>query len=530
MHPQAGLQAQMMGGGGAPLQMQYPAQLQGALLPGMAALQPQGIPHHNPHQSHAGAMPPRAVEFNSQPAPVQHGMGQVGGGIAAAPPQQQVQSPAPVPAPPTAAIANPDVQYKAVHVRVKSANDEILPDGAARARKPNSRLGEDFVTQPLPGESGPSPRQIKAEQEKAAALAAKKAAKEEAERVRAEEEKKWNFADGIDATPEQEAMVRILYELFSKKHESYCSPFTNPREAADLGVQPTLFDLRGRVTAGEYTTIANFAVAVRDVFASCYLAFGHPDRSTLSKKCERLDAVFEQQITLLPRALRDAASLAVAPTSIFKAQDGGASGASSKEELANERRSSARRQSQVQVVTTLQLVERRRQAEAQALEQEKARAAREKREKAIADAEEWAGKTVDEAALQELRESYDGASLCHFLAAFAPVMEVPVAFSLIELELGLLHFTAASALVRWCVECLLRHSTFQSGVMRPMHKGPLPPSCTNLSAALASKLFVWGKYLETVLEKEARGEMVAENEQWLHEFQEGWVRSFAPRA
>mgnify|MGYP004126369789 CR=1 FL=1 len=56
---------------------------------------------------------------------------------------------------------------------------------------------------------------------------------------------------------------------------------------------------------------------VRDVFASCYLVHGHPERSLLSKKCERLDAIFEQNVTLLPLKQREAASLLAAPTTLL---------------------------------------------------------------------------------------------------------------------------------------------------------------------------------------------------------------------
>ena len=94
-------------------------------------------------------------------------------------------------------------------------------------------------------------------------------------------------------------------------------------------------------------------------------------------------------------------------------------------------------------MTTLQLVERRKLAEQQAQEQEKARVAREKREKAIMEAEEWARHEVKEEALRALRESYDGASVCHFLLAFAPVMGVP-GMLLLELEIALAHFPSAS--------------------------------------------------------------------------------------
>ena len=98
------------------------------------------------------------------------------------------------------------------------------------------------------------------------------------------------------------------------------------------------------MVAGAYKGLGEFAVAVRDVFASCYLTQGHPDRSPVSKKCERLDAVFEQNITLLPRYLRDAASLFAAPTAVL----------GPREEVAPSANSfTGRRQTQVQAVSTL---------------------------------------------------------------------------------------------------------------------------------------------------------------------------------
>ena len=47
----------------------------------------------------------------------------------------------------------------------------------------------------------------------------------------------------------------------------------------------TLVDVRATLVSGGYAGIGAFAVAVRDVFAACYMTHGHPDRSALSKKC-----------------------------------------------------------------------------------------------------------------------------------------------------------------------------------------------------------------------------------------------------
>ena len=127
-------------------------------------------------------------------------------------------------------------------------------------------------------------------------------------------------------------------------------------------------------------------MAVRDVFASCYLTQGHPDRSPVSKKCERLDAVFEQNITLLPRYLRDAASLFAAPTAVL----------GPREEVAPSANSfTGRRQTQVQAVSTLRLVESFKQRLAAESDAQKARAARERRERLISEAEAWASESID---------------------------------------------------------------------------------------------------------------------------------------
>ena len=125
-------------------------------------------------------------------------------------------------------------------------------------------------------------------------------------------------------------VVRVLQELFSQKHASVSRPFCDAAEAQALGVKPSLASVRSTLLSGGFPAIGPFAVAVRDVFANCYLTHGHPDRSALSKKCERIDAVFEQQIFLLPKTQREAASLAQAPTSLL----GGADAASSSTDAA----------------------------------------------------------------------------------------------------------------------------------------------------------------------------------------------------
>lgn len=57
--------------------------------------------------------------------------------------------------------------------------------------------------------------------------------------------------------------------------------------------------------SGEVADPFVFACHVRHVFASCYLGHGNPfGGAAIAKKCERLDALFEQQVLTLPRKVR----------------------------------------------------------------------------------------------------------------------------------------------------------------------------------------------------------------------------------
>ena len=179
-----------------------------------------------------------------------------------------------------------------------------------------------------------------------------------------------------------------------------------------------------------------------------------PCRRRAVRRCERLDAVFEQNITLLPRALRDNATLLIAPTSLL-----GGTPEEEKKQPSGEAttRTTGRRAAQVQAPSTLQLIELRKSREAAAADLERARASREKRERTIAEAEEWAARHVDAGAIESLRRSYDGLSLLHFLESFAAPLGVHP-FSGVEIELGLVAFPTISALLRELLDVLLRHS------------------------------------------------------------------------
>ena len=255
-------------------------------------------------------------------------------------------------------------------------------------------------------------------------------------------------------------------------------------------------------------------MAVRDVFASCYLTQGHPDRSPVSKKCERLDAVFEQNITLLPRYLRDAASLFAAPTAVL----------GPREEVAPSANSfTGRRQTQVQAVSTLRLVESFKQRQAAESDAQKARAARERRERLISEAEAWASESIDTPALETLRLDFDAVSLSAFVTAFATPLAIPAlanapGFSLLEFEIGLLAFPHASILLRVSVDAMLRHSTVRNGQFVPPSKTG-PPSGAALAGQLAQRVDAWARQLHKVLRQEARGEEV---EEWDLPYSEGY--------
>ena len=283
-----------------------------------------------------------------------------------------------------------------------------------------------------------------------------------------------------------------------------CPP-PSSRDRASAALRSNLSEVRAQVVSGTYASIGPFAVSVRDVFAACYMTHGHPDRSALSKKCERLDSVFEQNVTLLPRHLRDAASLFAAPTAVL--------GAAEETKPAAANSYTGRRAAQVQAVSTLRLVESFKQRTAAQADMEKARAAKERRERAVAEAEAWAAEAVDPRALDELRRSYDVVSLTTFLVSFAGPLSIPLlanatSFALIEYEIALLSCPHASLLFRVALDALLRHSTVKNGQFPPPPK--TTPSGASLAAQLAQRVDAWARTLARVERQEARGEEVEE--------------------
>ena len=77
----------------------------------------------------------------------------------------------------------------------------------------------------------------------------------------------------------------------------------------------------------------------------------------------------------------------------------------------------------------------------------------------------------------------------------------------------------ASCLPRQVLDALLRHSDFKNGKLVP--PGKFIPTMANLSSTFAARLSTWIKYLNEVLAKEERGELIDDNEPWLHEWVEG---------
>ena len=109
--------------------------------------------------------------------------------------------------------------------------------------------------------------------------------------------------------------------------------------------------------AGKLAGIAEFAAAARGVFYKCYYTYGaSPDAHYLSKACEKVDLIFEQQVVLLPRSMREQAVMPQPQRDVEE------------QELADgvERRRSDRARVGTQMCTTQMLVEqekRRRRGE-----------------------------------------------------------------------------------------------------------------------------------------------------------------------
>lgn len=124
--------------------------------------------------------------------------------------------------------------------------------------------------QPVPAIRASSRPEAAAEQTDPAAgeelrKAAEEAARQEAAEIEAEaaaELEVWDKVLPLATDPERQAIVRILQELFSQKYHSFSKPFVSRRDAANLGVSPTLVDVRSKFVLEEVVTIKPFAAEV----------------------------------------------------------------------------------------------------------------------------------------------------------------------------------------------------------------------------------------------------------------------------
>jgi hypothetical protein len=262
-------------------------------------------------------------------------------------------------------------------------------------------------------------------------------------------------------------------------------------------VSPNVHDVFLRFKQGEISGMAAFASEVRSVFHKCYHTFGMPEAAFISKCCEKLDLVFEQQINLLPRSLREQAVMPQPP------QGGEAEG----EEGGEERRRSSRARVSVQMLTTLQLVElekRRRRGEE---DKEKQR----ERERVRLVAEAWAAETVTPAALARVRASFDAVTVCYFCARHAERSGLP-AFSLAEFEAGLGCFAAQCTLLRAALVQLLRLSETDRKAVAAQ---PAEPTAAWVAKALAKRIGVWALNVQNAKRIEESGDYPDE---WLEPY------------
>ena len=335
------------------------------------------------------------------------------------------------------------------------------------------------------------------EREAEAARKAEKAA--EAKRQRDEEKARkaddaekerrfWETPASLEMTPERKAMQKILQELFAPRHQPSSKPFIDPDNP---DVSPNLWDVHEDFKAGKLAGIAEFAAAARGVFYKCYYTYGaSPDAHYLSKACEKVDLIFEQQVVLLPRSMREQAVMPQPQRDVEE------------QELADgvERRRSDRARVGSQMFTTQMLVEqekRRRRGEEE-------RERREERERQRIAAEEWARETIDEGAVAKLQGSLDGVSVTYFCCRYADALGLG-AFSLVELETALACFAAHSTLLRSALWALLRLSPAKGVPSKDKQPPLVEPSASKLAKALAARLAHWKHQLDKVKRDEEAG-------------------------
>ena len=418
--------------------------------------------------------------------------------------------------------------------RGRAAVDDF--EGYQPPPRQNAR-GERTLGQQLPPGGYPPPKQPKQggkawEKEEARRQAKAKAeAKKAAE---AEEEARWEPPAGFEMGAEREAMLRLLRELFQPRHHAFTQPFVDVTAPEHGALTANLVDIRTKFFAGGFTTLAAFALEVRarrrsrrrprlavppppprppppapshpaaltpppqvrEVFAHCYRAHGHPDASLLSRKCERVDALFEQQVALLNRTLRELASIANARNAVQSGDGGGDDG----DGPAGERRSS-RASRGSSVLSTLQMVELEKRQEQGRQEAAK----REERERERAEAEAWADREVAAVDLKEVRGCYDAVSATHWLLSLGEALGL-AAFCPTEFEMALsLERPERCSVVRSAIHTLLSATKPPSSKDRAASRGgapPGPPGEYALCGALADRIELWRSLRKSAEEAE----------------------------
>ena len=332
---------------------------------------------------------------------------------------------------------------------------------------------------------------------------------------------------------EREAMLRLLRELFQPRHHAFTQPFVDVTAPEHGALTANLVDIRTKFFAGGFTTLAAFALEVRarrrsrrrprlavppppprppppapltpppsrrrrcrGVFAHCYRAHGHPDASLLSRKCERVDALFEQRVALLNRTLRELASIANARNAVQSGDGGGDDG----DGPAGERRSS-RASRGSSVLSTLQMVELEKRQEQGRQEAAK----REERERERAEAEAWADREVAAVDLKEVRGCYDAVSATHWLLSLGEALGL-AAFCPTEFEMALsLERPERCSVVRTAIHTLLSATKPPSSKDRAASRGgapPGPPGEYALCGALADRIELWRSLRKSAEEAE----------------------------
>ena len=420
------------------------------------------------------------------------------------PPHPQLPHPPPSPSSP---LPLPSLAH--AHPR-RHPTPRLMPRGLRRGRVrkgTSSRSGAGLVGASAAAVAKAAAREAeqRKREERQAQLAAERAAEKERRRVEEEAERQfWACPEELEMTPERKAMLKILQELFNLRHAAFNQVFTCATGGVDGGaasgeaaVSPNVHDVFLRFKQGEISGMAAFASEVRSVFHKCYHTFGMPEAAFISKCCEKLDLVFEQQINLLPRSLREQAVMPQPP------QGGEAEG----EEGGEERRRSSRARVSVQMLTTLQLVElekRRRRGEE---DKEKQR----ERERVRLVAEAWAAETVTPAALARVRASFDAVTVCYFCARHAERIGLP-AFSLAEFEAGLGCFAAQCTLLRAALVQLLRLSETDRKAVAAQ---PAEPTAAWVAKALAKRIGVWALNVQNAKRIEESGDYPDE---WLEPY------------